>query len=315
MSDNLNAIVERLDTLISRVDYLTARQRQQEELLAELGPIARTALSASIEHLDEFERRGYFAFAKEVVEVGKRVVEGFTPSDVHQLGDAIVSILEAVRTMTQPDVLAVAADAASVMEEVSEVEPLGMLGMVRATRNDDVQKGMALMIEAMRRVGRGANMMSAKREKLDDKKAKLAKMLGSRSKRKVLGTERKRLPAASSATQAPPACATPARPQPTAAVIDGISYTADGHLADHSVWTRDLCETLAQVQGIELTAAHWQVIETARTDFVETSASPNIRRLTQIAGVTTKDIYTLFPKAPGRTIAKIAGLPKPAGCL
>jgi sulfur relay (sulfurtransferase) DsrC/TusE family protein len=37
--------------------------------------------------------------------------------------------------------------------------------------------------------------------------------------------------------------------------------------------------------------------------------------LTQIASVTTKDIYALFPKAPGRTIAKIAGLPKPAGCL
>jgi sulfur relay (sulfurtransferase) DsrC/TusE family protein len=34
-----------------------------------------------------------------------------------------------------------------------------------------------------------------------------------------------------------------------------------------------------------------------------------------VASVATKDLYALFPKAPGRTIAKIAGLPKPAGCL
>jgi hypothetical protein len=50
----------------------------------------------------------------------------------------------------------------------------------------------------------------------------------------------------------------------------------------------------------------------ARADF-EDRVSPNIRRITQAPGVTTKDIYALFPKAPGAHIAKIAGLPKPAG--
>jgi dissimilatory sulfite reductase related protein len=43
--------------------------------------------------------------------------------------------------------------------------------------------------------------------------------------------------------------------------------------------------------------------------------SPNIRRITLELGVSTKDVYALFPKAPARTIAKIAGIPKPAGCL
>jgi tRNA 2-thiouridine synthesizing protein E len=31
--------------------------------------------------------------------------------------------------------------------------------------------------------------------------------------------------------------------------------------------------------------------------------------------VSTKELYALFPKAPARTVAKIAGTPKPAGCL
>ncbi|MDX2014742.1 MAG: TusE/DsrC/DsvC family sulfur relay protein [Myxococcaceae bacterium] len=44
-------------------------------------------------------------------------------------------------------------------------------------------------------------------------------------------------------------------------------------------------------------------------------ASPNIRRITQGTTLTTKDVYALFPKAPARTVSKIAGLPKPAGCL
>ncbi len=64
-----------------------------------------------------------------------------------------------------------------------------------------------------------------------------------------------------------------------------------------------------------MTDAHWNVIEVARTDYAATKASPNIRRLTQVTTVTTKEVYALFPKAPARTLAEIAGLPKPAGCL
>jgi len=319
MQNDLTPIVERLDAMLERVEYLAERQRKQEELLAELQPIAKSALGTAIERLDALEKEGYVAFGKELVEVGKRIIEGFSPGDVHQLSESVVPILEAVKAMTQPAVLAVAADAVSVMDEASTVEPIGIFGMVRATRNDDVQKGMAIMVELLRRIGHGANALAKQQHALEDKKAKLARVLGSRKQRKALGIERKALPppipAAAVRKPAAPACAVPAKPQPTATVIDGIAYTADGHLADPSTWTRPLGEAIAHLQGLELSDAHWAVIDAARTDFAQTNLSPNIRRLTQIAGLSTKDIYGLFPKAPGRTIAKVAGLPKPAGCL
>lgn len=310
MNKEFTTITERLDTVLEQLAYLSERQRQQEELISELTPIAKAALGTATERLDALDKQGYFAFGKELVAVAKKVVDGFSPSDVHELGDAVVQILHAVRAMTQPAVLAAATEATSVMDDAASVKPLGMFGMVRATHDDDVQKGMAIMIEVLRRIGHGANALAAKPKQLEDKKAKLRATLGSR-KQKLLGTERRRLPAAA----AQPSCAMPSAPKPTAAVIDGIAYTADGHLADASAWTRSLGEALAQLQGVTLGEAHWLVLEAARADFATTNVSPNIRRLTQIAGVSTKDIYALFPKAPGRTIAKIAGLPKPAGCL
>jgi tRNA 2-thiouridine synthesizing protein E len=312
MIKEFTTITERLDSVLEQLAYLTERQRQQEELFAELTPIAKAALGTATERLDALDKQGYFAFGKELVAVAKKVVDGFSPADVHELGDAVVQILQAVRAMTQPAVLGAVADATAVMDDAADVKPLGMFGMVRATRDDDVQKGMAIMIEVLRRIGHGANAIAAKPKQLEDKKARLAATLGSRKQKKVLGIERKRL---TSGTPAPASCAVPASPKPTATVIDGIAYTADGHLADASAWTRPLGEALAELQGIALGDAHWQVLETARADFAATQMSPNIRRLTQIANVTTKDIYALFPKAPGRTIAKIAGLPKPAGCL
>jgi TusE/DsrC/DsvC family sulfur relay protein len=100
-----------------------------------------------------------------------------------------------------------------------------------------------------------------------------------------------------------------------AQVIEGLAFTADGHLLDADKWTKELAEKLAVQQAVQLTAAHWKVIDFARSDFLAMKAAPNIRRITQSTGLNTKDLYTLFPKAPARTVAKLAGIPKPAGCL
>lgn len=324
---DLSPILQRLDALAAQVGYIADRQRRQEELLADLTPIAKGMLAEATTRLDAAERKGYFRFGQELIRVAERIVEGFSPDDVHQLGDAIVGILDTLRTLTQPEMLAVVGDAADAVQHPEAVKPMGMFGMVRATRDDDVQKGMALMVEVMRRVGKGVSAVTARQLEAGKRTDKLAQLLGPRRGRKVLGIERQRPPTQRAARPvAPPApvaavggagptCGTPAKPQATAAVIDGIAYSADGHLADPAAWTRPLCEALAAAQGVTLDAARWAVIDAARADFAATKMSPNIRRLTQVAQLSTKDLYALFPRAPGRTIAKIAGLPKPAGCL
>jgi tRNA 2-thiouridine synthesizing protein E len=100
-----------------------------------------------------------------------------------------------------------------------------------------------------------------------------------------------------------------------AAVLDGVGFTAEGHLADPAAWTRALAENIAAAQAVDLGAEHWRVVEFARAEFEKTGASPNVRRITQGAAITTKDLYALFPRAPARTVARIAGIPKPAGCI
>ncbi len=65
----------------------------------------------------------------------------------------------------------------------------------------------------------------------------------------------------------------------------------------------------------ELNEAQWTVLEWARKKWEEKGAAPNIRRITTGMGIETRTLYQRFPKAPARTIAKIAGIPKPVGCL
>ncbi len=198
---------------------------------------------------------------------------------------------------------------------------MGLLGMVRATKDDDVQKGMAVMMDVMRHVGRAAVIVAKNRAESPEaqKRAKLASIIGPR--KRALGTERTpaRPPEPRAAARAdlgpPAACAVPAKPSPVAAVIDGVAFTADGHLADAKAWTEELAVRIAAAQGVALGEAQWTVVRFARADFEATGVSPNIRRITQGTELATKDLYALFPKAPARTVAKIAGIPKPAGCI
>ncbi len=73
---------------------------------------------------------------------------------------------------------------------------------------------------------------------------------------------------------------------------------------------------LAHEEGIaELTPAHWKVIEFCRQSAVSSGKAPTLRTITTNSGVSTKDLFSLFPKGPAKKVAKISGLGKPEGCV
>lgn len=103
----------------------------------------------------------------------------------------------------------------------------------------------------------------------------------------------------------------------TVATIGGrpIQVDDEGFLTDPSEWTEDLAETLAANIGIELTDAHWKAINFARADHAQIGETPTLRRMASEGGISTKEMFTLFPKKPAKKLAYVAGLPKPVGCV
>jgi len=95
-----------------------------------------------------------------------------------------------------------------------------------------------------------------------------------------------------------------------------LALDADGNLANRHDWNEEIAHEIAAIEGIpELTAQHWCVINFMRTVFEKEGDAPSIRRLTKESGVDTKTLYQLFPKGPAKKAARIAGLPKPKGCI
>ncbi len=95
-----------------------------------------------------------------------------------------------------------------------------------------------------------------------------------------------------------------------------VVVTEDGFFADPEQWTEEMAPELARAEGIDaLTEDHWRVVKFMRREYEEKGAGPTVRVLGKTSGVPIKQLYLLFPKGPAKVAAKIAGIPKPHGCI
>jgi dissimilatory sulfite reductase related protein len=95
-----------------------------------------------------------------------------------------------------------------------------------------------------------------------------------------------------------------------------VQVNDEGFMTNPAEWDKDIAVEIAKEEGIaELTPAHWQVIEFSRQAGATSGKAPTLRQITNGAGLSTKDLFGLFPKGPAKKVAKIAGLGKPEGCV
>ena len=106
--------------------------------------------------------------------------------------------------------------------------------------------------------------------------------------------------------------------------INGKSLETDeeGYLINLSDWTEDAAQFLAQQENVELSPSHWEVINFLREYYTEFQIAPAVRVLTKAIGKklgaekgNSQYLYELFPYGPAKQACKIAGLPKPTGCV
>jgi len=99
-------------------------------------------------------------------------------------------------------------------------------------------------------------------------------------------------------------------------VLDTVAFDAEGFMTDPNQWTKEIADILAKKEGIDaLTPEHWKIIDFCRESAKNSGKAPTLRTITDGTGVSTKELFALFPKGPAKKVAKISGLGKPEGCV
>lgn len=106
--------------------------------------------------------------------------------------------------------------------------------------------------------------------------------------------------------------------------VNGKSIEADeeGYIINLDDWSEDLAGQIATSEGVNMSAEHWEVVNFLREYYAEYQIAPAVRVLTKAISKklgaekgNNKYLYELFPYGPAKQACKIAGLPKPTGCV
>ncbi len=128
------------------------------ELAQDVKPIVTQGVDMAIDRAATFEEKGYFEFAEATLGIADRVVTSYTREDVEALGDNIVQMLEIIKDLTQPQMLAMAQrllDAVHRQAEIAEREPEkppGLLALAGKMRDPEIRRGIGRTLDTFRAV-------------------------------------------------------------------------------------------------------------------------------------------------------------------
>ncbi len=95
-----------------------------------------------------------------------------------------------------------------------------------------------------------------------------------------------------------------------------LEVDEDGFISDPAQWNEQVALSLAKTEGVEaLSPEHWKLVNYLRQYYLKYNIAPMIRKVCKDTGLPLKQIYELFPSGPAKGACKVAGLPKPTGCV
>lgn len=155
---DLGDLLRRLVRVAPILDQALAYLEMFSELFADMMPLTEHAVDVATDRLVTLDQKGYFSFAKSGLHVVDRIVTGFSDEEVEALGDNVVLILETVKEMTQPEIMAVVYRMIEAVQrqqrqlEEEPADPPSMFQLAKQLRDPEIRKGMRRALNTLRAV-------------------------------------------------------------------------------------------------------------------------------------------------------------------
>jgi len=151
---DLLRLLKRLARNGPNIELLLDQMESLMDMVATVGPLADEAFGKAVDLLQQAEHKGYFAFAREGVQIADNVLTSFTEEDVRALGDNVVLILRTVQRMTQPEIMNLLGNTVATLDaEPLEPADYSYRALVSQMRDPEVRRGMAMALRMLQNIG------------------------------------------------------------------------------------------------------------------------------------------------------------------
>jgi len=153
-SDQLKNLLFRFLRNAGTLNELMELAESMVDLAQDAGPIVTQMGMDGIKKMHEFEKKGYFEFLQEVFTIFDRIVTHFSPEDVKLLADNVVTILETIKNLTQPDMLGAMNNAVNVYKklDMDNIEEYSLWRAFKEIRSPEMKKGIGFIMTFLKNI-------------------------------------------------------------------------------------------------------------------------------------------------------------------
>ena len=151
-TDDLLHLGKRILRNVNTIENMFEQLESLKDFLEDATPLARDYFIDTMSKLDEFDRKGYFTFFKESTQIIDRIVTSFTPDDVKNLADNVVTILNTIKNLTQPDMLQTINTAVNIYKKLDiEVEDdVSIFKLFKEINTPEMKRGLSFAVKFLK---------------------------------------------------------------------------------------------------------------------------------------------------------------------
>ena len=145
---------KRLLRNVNNIEKTIEQLENVRDFISDASPLAREYVLDFMKKLDEFDRKGYFQFFKETSKILDNIVTSFSPEDVKNLSDNVVTILHTIKNLTQPDVLQSVNNAVNVYKklDIEIKDDVSLFRLMKELNTPEMKKGLAFAIQFLKSI-------------------------------------------------------------------------------------------------------------------------------------------------------------------
>lgn len=124
------------------------------DFFADAKPVGKELFNDALEKLDEMDQKGYFLFVKELFNAADKIVGHFTVDDVKMLGDNVITILETIKSLTQPEMLGAINNAVGIYQNLDpkDTPEYSIWKVMRELNTPEMKRGIGFIITFLKKI-------------------------------------------------------------------------------------------------------------------------------------------------------------------
>ncbi len=162
-SEALKSLFFRLLRNVGTLNDMLEMMESAADLAKDAAPIIHQMGLQGINQMHELEKKGYFEFLKELFKIVDNIVTHFSKEDVRLLAENIVTILETIKNLTQPEMLDAMNNAVSIYNKIEtrDIKEYSLWKAFKEMRSPEMRKGIGFMITFLKNIADENNDSSA----------------------------------------------------------------------------------------------------------------------------------------------------------